>query len=57
MIIFNPSTSQSTAINFREKAPAAASVDMFHGNRTLALLVHVLYNTLYEAISSVTREG
>lgn len=29
------------AINFREAAPSAATVDMFHSNKTLAKLVNV----------------
>ena len=39
MIVFDPTNSSSTAINFRETAPAAASKDMFHGNETMALVV------------------
>ncbi|XP_003384848.1 PREDICTED: gamma-glutamyltranspeptidase 1-like [Amphimedon queenslandica] len=38
MTIYDPSSQSVKAINFREKAPAASTVDMYHGNGNLSEL-------------------
>lgn len=39
MTVFDPSNQSVMCINFREKAPLNAAVDMFHGNTNLSKYV------------------
>lgn len=40
MTIFDPSNNTVKAIDFREAAPSAANVNMFHGNENLSKFVN-----------------
>ena len=42
MTVYDPDTQSVKAINFREKAPANSTVDMYHGNGSLSQLVNNL---------------